>query len=108
MRVDLEFFADPAAFLEIAGERLAESPVESTVVATIAHRAAQEVADGIAQPEHDWYVVARDGSEVAGLGMRTAQFYPRPPYLLPMRDEAALQLARELRDRGEEIQAVNG
>jgi len=108
MSVDLEFLADPAAFLEIAGERLAESPVESTVVATVADRAAREAADGIAQPEHDWYVVVRDGSEVVGLGMRTAQFQPRPPYLLPMPDDAALRLARELHERGEEVRAVNG
>jgi FR47-like protein len=108
MPVDLDFFADPGAFLELAGPRLGESPVESTVVATIADRAAREVAAGIAQPPHDWYLVARDASDVVGLAMRTAHFEPRPPYLLPMPDEAAQQLARELHDRGEEVPAVNG
>jgi hypothetical protein len=108
MSVELEFFADPAAFLKVAGRRLRESPVESTVVATVADRAARGVVDGVAHPPHDWYLVARDGSDVVGLAMRTAHFEPRPPYLLAMPDEAALQLARELEHRGEEVRAVNG
>ncbi|HSS67072.1 MAG TPA: GNAT family N-acetyltransferase [Nocardioidaceae bacterium] len=111
MGVDLEFFTDPTAFLAAAGDRLIESPVESTVVATIAERAAHELADGIAQPEHDWYVVARDGShsgDVVGVGMRTAPFEPRPLYLLTMPDEAATALAVALFERGEEVRGANG
>jgi hypothetical protein len=108
MAVELVFIADPAAFLDVARARLAESPVESTVVATIADRTAREAADGITPPAHDWYVVARDGSNLVGAGMRTAPFEPRPPYLLAMPDQAAVTLARTLFDRGEEVRGVNG
>jgi hypothetical protein len=45
----LEFLAGPTEFLTVAANRLAEQPVVSTVVATIAQRAAGEVAEGIAQ-----------------------------------------------------------
>ena len=111
MAVDLEFFTDPTAFLAAAGDRLVESPVESTVVATIAERAARELADDIAPPENDWYVVARGGghsADVVGVGMRTAPFEPRPPYLLTMPDEAATALAVALFERDEEVRGVNG
>jgi RimJ/RimL family protein N-acetyltransferase len=40
--------------------------------------------------------------------MRTAPFAPFPPYLLPMPDDAADALARELHTRGEHVAAVNG
>jgi len=45
----LEFLAGPTELLTVAANRLAEQPVVSTVVATIAQRAAGEVAEGIAQ-----------------------------------------------------------
>jgi GNAT superfamily N-acetyltransferase len=108
MAVDLEFLTDPAALLDVAGERLRQSPVESTVVATIADRAVRELADGIEQPGHDWYVVVRAGDEVVGVGMRTAPFEPRPLYLLTMPDDAATALATTLFERGEEVRGVNG
>jgi hypothetical protein len=108
MAVQLEFIVDPAAFLAVAGERLADSPVESTVVATTADRSARAAANGVAPPPDDWYVVVRDGRDVVGVGMRTAHFEPRPPFLLPMPDDAAVLLARTLHKRGEEVRGVNG
>lgn len=59
LRIDvdtLEFLSDPAEFLTVAGDRLAEQPVVSTVVATIAQRVIGELAEGIAQPEEDWWL----------------------------------------------------
>ncbi len=106
--MDLEFFADPATFLDVAGDHLAAHPVLATVVATVASRAVAEIADGVAQDPRHWYVVARDGGGVAGVGMRTAPHGDRPAYLLPMPDEAARLLARAVHDRGEDLAAVNG
>jgi predicted GNAT family acetyltransferase len=40
--------------------------------------------------------------------MRTAPFAPYPPYLLEMPADAALELARTLHERGEQVDAVNG
>jgi predicted GNAT family acetyltransferase len=105
----LEFLSDPAEFLAVAGNRLAEQPVVSTVVATIAQRLAGEVAQGTAQPEGDWWLVVRDVTgPVTGVAMRTAPFEPRPLFLLPMPESAARQLARELHARGEVVTAANG
>lgn len=103
--MDLEFFDDPAAFLAAAEEVLAADPVVSTVVTTVAARAA--VSAEPARPE-DWYVVARDRGAVVGAGMRTARGVRRPAYLLPMPDEAAELVARTLHARGEELAGVNG
>lgn len=108
----LEFFTDPATFLEVSADHLAEQPVVSTVVATVAERAAVDMADGLTQDPRDWYVVARDGDgdgdAVCGVGMRTAPFGARPLFLLPMPDDSALLLARTLHERGEDAGAVNG
>jgi predicted GNAT family acetyltransferase len=108
MAVELNFIADPAAFLEAARTTLAASPVQSTVVATVADRAARDAADGRPPPPDHWYVIAREAGRVAGVGMRTAPFEPRPLFLLPMPDEAARALARALHARGEEVRGVNG
>jgi GNAT superfamily N-acetyltransferase len=105
----LEFLTDPAEFLAAAGDHLAEDPVVSTVVATVAERAVSALADGLPQPRDDWWLVVRDGSgAVVGAGMRTAPFEPRPAFLLPMPEEAARLLARELYARGEAVGGVNG
>ena len=45
--MELEFFADPAAFLDAAGDHLAADPVLGTVIAGVSERTAREVADGI-------------------------------------------------------------
>ncbi|MEU2614916.1 GNAT family N-acetyltransferase [Micromonospora sp. NPDC007271] len=105
----LQFCPGPGEFLAAAGDHLAADPVVSTVVAGVAHRLAAQQADGIAQPERDWWLVVRDASgAVVGAGMRTAPFPPYPPFLLPMPDEAAVALAHALHERGEEVLAVNG
>ena len=105
----LEFFTDPAEFLDAAGEWLAAEPVINTVVTTVAHRTVGQVAQGVAQPESDWWLVVRDEvGAVCGAGMRTAPFAPQPLFLLPMPDAAAIALARELHRRGEEVLGVNG
>ncbi len=106
--MDLELLTDPAAFLEAAGDHLAATPVLATVVATVASRNAAEIADGVGQDPRHWYAVARDGGAVVGVGMRTAPLGDRPAYLLPMPDEAARLLARTVRERGEDLAAVNG
>src|SRR5690242_10069315 len=88
----LEFHADPAEFLAAAGDRLAAEPVISTVVTSVAHRIAGQLAEGVCPPDPKWWLVVRDETgAVRGTGMRTA---PYPPFLLPMPDEAAVALAR--------------
>jgi hypothetical protein len=105
----LRFFAEPAAFLAVAGEHLAAEPVISTVVTTVAHRVMAQVAEGIAQPDRDWWLAVVDESgAVRGVGMRTAPAAPHPPFLLPMPDAAAVALAHALHDRGEEMRRING
>jgi predicted GNAT family acetyltransferase len=107
--VRLQFCPDPGEFLAAAGDYLAADPVVSTVVTTVAHRLLSQLADGIAQPDRNWWLVVRDESgAVVGAGMRTAPFAPYPPFLLLMPDEAAVALAHALHERGEEVLAVNG
>lgn len=105
----LRFFTDPAEFLAVAGDHLAAHPVISTVVTTMAHRVLSQRADGISQPDRNWWLVVSDDSgAVVGAGMRTATFAPYPPFLLPMPDEAAVALAHALHERGEEVLGVSG
>lgn len=105
----LQFCTDPGEFLAAAGDYLAAEPVVNTVVTTVAHRLLAQQADGIAQPDRNWWLAVRDESgAVVGAGMRTAPFAPYPPFLLPMPDEAALALAHAWHERGEEVLAVNG
>lgn len=105
----LQFCTDPGEFVAAAGDYLAADPVVSTVVTTVAHRLLSQQADGIAQPDRNWWLVVRDASgAVVGAGMRTASSAPYPPFLLPMPDEAAVALAHALHERGEEVLAVNG
>jgi predicted GNAT family acetyltransferase len=109
MDVTLEFLTDPGDFLRAAHDHLALDPVLNTVVATFAERTVATRADGLPQPDEDWWLVVRDAAgDVVGVGMRTAPFAPRPLYLLPMPDEAARLLARALHDRGESVVAANG
>jgi FR47-like protein len=107
--MQLEFLTDPDEFLAVAADHLAANPVVNTVVATVAERTSAQLADGIEQPERNWWLVVRDASgAVVGAGMRTAPFEPYPPFLLPMPEEAAVALAHALHERGEEIGAING
>lgn len=104
----VEFLADPADFLALAGDVLAARPVESTVVATVADRLARH--GGEAGPGNPyWWAVVRDASgAVVGAAMRTAPFAPYPAYVLPMPEEAARALAVAVADRPEPLGAVNG
>ncbi|MHB1592842.1 MAG: GNAT family N-acetyltransferase [Streptosporangiaceae bacterium] len=105
----LRFYADPGEFLATAAAYLAADPVVSTVVTTVAHRVLAQRADGLAQPDGNWWLTVSDASGVVvGAGMRTAPFAPYPPFLLPMPGSAAVALARMLHERGEEVLAVNG
>ncbi len=107
--LELEFLTDPAAFLAAAGDHLALDPVISTVISSVADRAVRDLADGRQPPAEDWWLVVRDAAGmVVGAGMRTAPFQPRPAFLLPMPQEAAVELAAVLHGRDEELTAVNG
>lgn len=107
----LVFLDDPRAFLDAASELLAADPVGATVVATVSERMRRERAAGVPAPSGFpvWWVLERDDTgRVTGAGMRTAPFAPHPAYLMPMRVESALDLARVLHDRGELVDGVNG
>lgn len=105
----LEFLDDAGQFLAAAGDHLRANPLMSTVVATIAERTVRDLDSGVPPPEDDWWLVVRDeDGSVVGVGMRTAPFAPRPLYLLPMPDAAAVALAHALHERGEEVLGVNG
>lgn len=111
----LEFFDDPATFLDAAGELLAADPVLGSVIATVTERAAREVAEGgdswtpVGAPFDRWWVLARgaDGTPVSA-AMRTAPFPPHPTFALPMHPEAACALAAALHRRGELLGGANG
>lgn len=107
--VHLELTTDAATFLDGAREHLALDPVLTTVVATVAER----LVSGAAEPTPgSWWATVRagddGGGEVLGVAMRTAPFAPRPAYVLPMPDEAALLLARTLHERGDDLTQANG
>jgi hypothetical protein len=108
----LVFFADPQAFLTAAADHLAADPVLSTVVATVTTRLRDEWAEledpAPAVANRWWVLVQDDAGSIVGAGMRTAPSPPYPPYLMPMPDQAADRLARELFERGEDVGGVNG
>lgn len=104
----LDFLTSPSAFLDAAGERLGRQPVIGTVVATMAERGMQALRDGRALPPDDWWLVVREDEEVVGVAMRQAPFEPRPLFVLPMPEAAAVALAETLVARGEEVLALNG
>jgi GNAT superfamily N-acetyltransferase len=108
--IRLHFIDDAGEFLAAAGEHLAAEAVVSTIVTSVAHRTrAQQAAGVFRRPPHAWWLVVTDASgAVVGAGMRSAAFEPYPPYLLPMPEQAALELAGVLHARGEEVRAVNG
>jgi hypothetical protein len=108
--MELRFFDDPAAFLAVAGEHLAEQPVVGTVVAGVAERAASDRRAGIPWPAGVpcWFAALVDGGRVVSSAMRTARFGAYPAFLLPMSDDAAVLLARTLVDRDEPVLGANG
>lgn len=99
------FYDDPAAFLADAGEHLATDPVLANVLSGYADRDATE---GVPEAPFHWYATLLDGGRVVGAAMRTAPFAPYPPYLVAMPGDAALLLARTLRERGEHPGGANG
>jgi GNAT superfamily N-acetyltransferase len=106
---ELEFFDEPAAFLRAAGPLLRGEPVRSTVIAGVTARMAGAPDQGRpAGAPAPWWVVVREGAAVVGAAMRTAPFFPHPPYLLALPEEGARALARALHARGERIDVVNG
>jgi len=105
----LEFFDDPAAFLDTAGEYLAAEPVVGSVVATVTRRIQDSGSAG--EPTDPdiprWWVVVRSdhgtdrAGQVVGLGMRTAPFEPNPLFLMPMPPGAGAAIAQAMHARGE-------
>jgi GNAT superfamily N-acetyltransferase len=108
--MELHFFDDPGEFLHATGRHLAEQPVMSTVVATVAERIVRERSAGIPWPDGVpcWFVSVIQDGDVVGVGMRTATFGAYPLFLLPMPDEAARELAQVVLDRGEQVASANG
>jgi len=105
----LEFTEDPAWFLAEAKAHLAAEPVVTTVIATVTARLAERPVGRDNDAPYRWWAIARDERDgIAGVAMRTAPFPPYPVYLLAMPDDAAVLLARTLRERGEEVGGVNG
>jgi len=105
------FTTDPAEFLTWAGSFLGRDPIVNTVVTTMTSCCLGELQDGVAPPEGQprWWVAIRDrAGEVVSAAMRTAPHPPYPFYLLPMPEQAAVELARAIHDRGEDLPGVNG
>ena len=108
MRLDAGVTDDPAAFLAATQAHLAADPVRDhgDRHGDRADRERPVGRDGRAVP-----LVGdrpRRAGSVTGVAMRTAPFAPYPLYLLPMPDDAAVQLARALHERGEAVGGVNG
>ncbi|HEY0949340.1 GNAT family N-acetyltransferase [Nocardioides sp.] len=101
---------DPAAFLAEASGHLAADPVVATVIASVTQRLLESDQRGLPRGDHPrWWAMVRDETgAVVGVAMRTAPFAPYPVYVLPMPDDAAVQLARLVHDRGEPLAGVNG
>jgi GNAT superfamily N-acetyltransferase len=105
------FFDDPSDFLDVAGARLAEEPVLSTVLAGVADRIRDQLEAGVPWPKGvpRWFAVVVDEmGEVLGTAMRTAPFGEHPAYLLPMSDEAVGVLVDALVERDEIVLGANG
>jgi GNAT superfamily N-acetyltransferase len=108
--MELRFFDDPGEFLDVAGVHLAEQPVLSTVMASVATRIRDQLAAGAPWPEGVpcWFAAFVDRGSVVATAMRTAPFGEYPAYLMPMSDDAAVLLARTLLDRDEPVLGANG
>jgi GNAT superfamily N-acetyltransferase len=109
--MELRFFDHPADFLDVAGARLAEQPVLSTVMAGVADRIRGQLDAGVPWPEGVplWFAVVVDPEgDVLGTAMRTATFGEHPAYLLPMPDDAVAALVEALVERDEIVLGANG
>jgi RimJ/RimL family protein N-acetyltransferase len=108
---ELRFTSDAADFLSAAADHLAQRPVLSTVVATIADRAVREDAEGIERdPDRPWWFVTVEDHDhrLVGEAMRTGPGPHHAVWVQDLPEEAAVQLARALHERGEFTSAVNG
>jgi predicted GNAT family acetyltransferase len=105
----IELYDDPDAFLAVAEEHLRADPVVSTVLATATLADRRDRAAGVPLPEGRprWWAVARS-SEGAVTGCAFRSPTPFPPYLLPMPDADAAELARVLHERGEDVRGAAG
>lgn len=113
--MDLEFFDDPATFLEAADALLAAEPVLGTVIGTVTTRMAELVSRGerprdwVGGRYEPWWLVVRDDSgAVVSAAMRNAPFEPYPLFVLPMPEEAARELGSTLHGRAEVVGGANG
>ncbi len=108
--MELRFFDDPLAFLDVAADHLAEQPVVSTVVAGVAQKMAADAEAGVPWPAGvpRWFTVVLDRGEIVGAAMRTARFGAYPAFLMPMPAAGATLLARALVERDEPMTAANG
>ena len=82
--MELEFFADPAAFLDAAGDLLAADPVLGSVIASVSERIARELAERrrlvdrgrCARSTGGGWSCATRRATVVSAAMRTAPFKP--------------------------------
>ncbi|MEU4386913.1 GNAT family N-acetyltransferase [Promicromonospora sp. NPDC023805] len=97
----IEFFDDPAAVLDVAGDLLAAEPVVLSVIASVTHKAARLFASGWPRPAHPmWWAVVRDASGVVvGVSMRTMSEPPHTVWVPALPDDAARLLAHAAMDR---------
>ena len=108
--MELRFYDDPGEFLDVAGYYLAEQPVLSTVMASVASRIRDQRSAGVPWPRDVpcWFAAFVDDGLVVAAAMRTAPFGEYPAYLMPMSDDAAVLLARTLLVRDEPVLGANG
>jgi RimJ/RimL family protein N-acetyltransferase len=111
----LDFYADPAAFLDAAGPLLTAEPVLGSVIATVTERMVRQGESlraswaELGLDFEPWWLAVRDErGEVVSAAMRTAPFAPYPCFCLPMPVAAAQGLARALHARGEHLGGSNG
>jgi predicted GNAT family acetyltransferase len=99
--------ADVEEFRRAADRYLARDAARNTVLLTVTESLRQGGGGATADPAlFGWWREA-DGAEVTGAFMRTP---PQPPYLGPMSDSAARELAAALREveAGPEVSGVRG
>ena len=101
----VQFFDDPAAFLDAGEPLFATDPVGCNVLTVFTDRIAR---GDVAPDPGSWWALLREGDRLMGAAMRTAPFEPRPLWLMPMPDGAARALARALIERGEHPGGANG
>lgn len=100
-------FEDARAFLDRTAPFLAAEPVLTTVLGSVAARAATRPAPPASAGPHWWATVEDDGA-VAGVAMRVAPWFPHPVYVSAMPEAAARALAAHLLTDEPTVTQVNG